>query len=275
MNPDHAREYAHRNEGFAAADMVAFAESLARMAPELGSTSFPLADGHVVLCGPGMYVNEALRVGFDAVPTSIELDRFEAAAAALDLPARFELHEHSHPDLARVLTDRGYEAEPEDRTAGLALELGATHEVAPTNVVVDAITDESQLSAWQTATASGWGHDTPQRRLASDRFSAVAHRTQTPGLLLARSPEDGRVVGCASLSIRDSVAQLGGMSTLPAERGRGVQQAMIQHRLHLARAAGCSLAVTHADADGGSIRNLHRLGFVTTHTKTAWSRPPA
>lgn len=273
MTPDRAGEFARRNEGLAATDMVAFAEALGRVAPELGATSFPLADGQVVLCGPGMYVNEALRVGFDAVPSNTELERFEAAAGALGLPARFELHEHSHPDLARVLAERGYEAEPEDRTAGLALELDATHHTAPAEIVVDIVTSEDELAAWQAATASGWGHDTPARRLASDRFSAVAHLTQTPGLLLARNPEDGRIVGCASLSIHDSVAQLGGMSTLPAERGRGVQQALIQHRLQLARAAGCSLAVTHADADGGSIRNLHRLGFVTTHTKTAWSRP--
>lgn len=272
MTPDRKRAFARRNENLAATDMVAFAEALARLAPELGATSFPLADGHVVLCGPGMYVNEALRVGFDAVPTSSELDRFEAAAAALGLPARFELHEHSQPGLARLLADRGYEAEPEDRTAGLALELDGTHDTAPGEIVVDNVTSDEQLSAWQAATASGWGHDTPQRRLASDRFAAAAHLTQTPGLLLARSREDGRIVGCASLSIHDSVAQLGGMSTLPAERGRGVQQAMITHRLQLARAAGCSLAVTHADAAGASIRNLRRLGFVTTHTKSAWSR---
>lgn len=274
MTPHAALDVARRNEGFTAADMVAFARALAQLAPELGSITFPFADGHAVLCGAGMYVNQVLGAGFDTLPDDAEFERFEAAAAALGLPARLEVHEHTMPELAGRLAARGYVAEDDDRTAGLALELGAGPDTAtalPLDVRI--VETDADLARWQEATAAGWGHDTPERRLASDRFCAAAHATQTPGLLLAHSPDDGRIVGCGSLSIRDSVAQLGGMSTLPAERGRGVQQAMVRHRLDLAGAAGCELAVTHADVDGGSIRNLHRLGFVTTHTKTAWSRP--
>ena len=274
MTPHAARDAARRNERLASADMAAFARALAQLAPELGSVTFPFADGHAVLCGRGMYVNHVLGAGFDTLPDDAEFDRFEAAAAALGRPARLEVHEHTIPELAGRLAARGYVEDADDRTAGLALELGSAPET-PTTLPLDVriVESDTDLARWQEATAAGWGHHTPERRLASDRFCAAAHATQTPGLLLAHSPDDGRIVGCASLSIGDSVAQLGGMSTMPAERGRGVQQALVRHRLDLARAAGCELAVTHADVDGGSIRNLRRLGFVTTHTKTAWSRP--
>ena len=44
---------------------AAFAVELARADPAWGSETFELAGGHVVLCGPGMYVNRAIGVGIE------------------------------------------------------------------------------------------------------------------------------------------------------------------------------------------------------------------
>ena len=63
------------------------------------------------------------------------------------------------------------------------------------------------------------------------------------------------------------------MSTLPAERGRGVQRTLVAERLRLAAIAGCDLATVTAVLGGASERNLLRLGFQRRYVKTTWTRP--
>lgn len=113
---------------------------------------------------------------------------------------------------------------------------------------------------WQDVTAEGTGSIAGIRRRASDAFACAA--SVNDQLLLARDSRDGRPLGCASLTIRDGIATLGGMSTVPAERNRGVQATLIGYRLQLATDLACDLAITSADPDSGSERNLARAGFV-------------
>jgi GNAT superfamily N-acetyltransferase len=63
------------------------------------------------------------------------------------------------------------------------------------------------------------------------------------------------------MSIRGGVALLFGDATLPEARGRGVQQALIGHRLRLASEAGCEWAMASVLPGSGSHRNYERMGF--------------
>jgi GNAT superfamily N-acetyltransferase len=91
-------------------------------------------------------------------------------------------------------------------------------------------------------------------------------------MVIAYDRNDGRPLGCASMTIRDRVATTGGMSTLPAERGRGVQAALIRFRLHLAAERGCAIGATTAVTGGASERNLQRHGFRPRFEITTWTR---
>ena len=134
------------------------------------------------------------------------------------------------------------------------------------------IVEQGGVEAWVQASAVGWGHTTDAALAANRAYGEAAAVADRPGLLLARSSVDGRVVGCAALRITDGIATLGGMSTLPDERRRGVQAVLIAHRLELAVEAGCSLATSMAMPGGDSARNLLRCGFVPSHTRTTWER---
>jgi ribosomal protein S18 acetylase RimI-like enzyme len=68
-----------------------------------------------------------------------------------------------------------------------------------------------------------------------------------PGVGLHRARVDGALAGVARLVIDGDLAELGGGATLPEFRGRGVQQAMLRHRINEACAAGRSILVTEAD----------------------------
>ena len=98
--------------------------------------------------------------------------------------------------------------------------------VHPDDVVVRPVRSAADLASWQEVSALGWGHATAEARRAADAFAVAAHAIDGDGMVIAFDAGDGRPLGCASLTVRDGLATLGGMSTLPAERGRGVQAAL-------------------------------------------------
>ncbi|MEO1063328.1 MAG: GNAT family N-acetyltransferase [Actinomycetota bacterium] len=248
---------------------TAFAAALARHDPTWGTQAAPIADGVAVLCGPGLFLNRVLGSGLEADLDDRHLDELERLAADVRVVPAVEVCEATRPSVVDLLTRRGYA--PADTTSALAFSL--TDPVPPAepdaDVELERVTDDT-LPTWQEATALGWGLTDPGPRRASDAFATAAHAADRPGLLLARSASDGRVLGCASLRIGGDVATLGGASTLPAERRTGVQRALIDHRLRLGHEAGCTLATTAAEPGSASERNLLRAGFAITHTKTTY-----
>ena len=259
-----------RTERVWAANMVAMASALAASDPSWRTDTFPLADGHAVLLGGGQYVNRVLAAGLQREVTDADLGRLERRSAMVGVVPAFEVSELTIPSVRGRLLRRRYR--PASTTTALARRIYA-HEptLPPDPTILTEVGVEVSLSDWQAATAIGWGHVEDAARRTSDAYAAVASRVEHPGLLLARSADDGRVVGCAMLSIRDGIATLGAMVTLPGERGRGVQTALIAYRLRLAADAGCDLATSQASS-GASLRNLQRLRFAVTHTKTTFER---
>lgn len=94
---------------------------------------------------------------------------------------------------------------------------------------------------------------------AVSRFIAAEHRDPRVHLFGVR--EDSGLVAVAAISFPDQTAVLGGASTLPGNRGRGAQAMLLQARLILAAAEGCTEAVATAASHSPSFRNLVRAGF--------------
>ena len=243
-------------------------EAVRRLDPSWGSMTFTVADGWAVLAGQGLFTNTLLGAGLTDDVTAGDLEHLEEHAVELGVAPALEITEATRPEVAALAAERGYE--PDDVAHAVVHDLRALPDVDPT-IVVERVSPEG-VGAWQEATAAGWGHDEPRRRAASDVYSAAAAEVDRPGLLLARSADDGRIVGAAMLRIADGFATLGGMSTLPAERGKGVQTALVSHRLRAAAEAGCDFAASMAVAGSPSERNLLRLGFEPSHSKTDWIR---
>jgi GNAT superfamily N-acetyltransferase len=251
-------------------DAVQLANAIADLDPSWGTTVFDLADGVAVLCGSGLYLNRAVGVGFERDPSDQDLAVFEARALEVGVSPSIEVCEATRSSVSTMLLSREYVAD--GRTSALVHDL--VDVPRPDPAVAIELCGIDGLAVWQAAAASGWGHDTADRRRASDVYAAAAATVDEPGLMVARSAEDGRVLGCATLKIGNGIATIGGMSTLPDERGRGVQAALIRHRLNLAAAAGCRFATTSAEAGSASERNLLRHGFRLSHTKVEFTHTP-
>jgi hypothetical protein len=65
-----------------------------------------------------------------------------------------------------------------------------------------------------------------------------------------------------------------GAGTLPAERRRGVQAALLQARLAAAAARGCDLAIITVQPGSVSQRNVQRHGFELLDTRAILVNQP-
>ena len=253
-----------------AANAAAFADVLADQDPAWGSVAYELAGGWAVLCGPGMFVNRALGVGIGRPMTGAEFDEFAARCAEVGVEPAIEITPATHPDTVAIAAARGFVEGVSTSALRRGLDDASSLPVDPTLVIEPA---GDQLAVWQETSAIGWGYTSPGARRAGDAYGRAAAVVDGDGFVLARSVDDGRPVACASLTIRDDVATIGGMATLPSERGRGIQAALIHHRLRVSAAARCSIATSTAARGGVSERNLIRHGFepwftITTMTTT-------
>lgn len=250
-------------------DEVRFAMALAELDPGWGTRVASVGDGVGVLCGPGLFVNTAFGVGLTGHVEPSVLDHFEQLCARVGVPPAFECTDATTDDLTAELRGRGYA--PESETSVLVHDLAELDQPSA-GVEITQVTHET-LTVWQDASAQGWGHVAEEALRANDLFAAVGMQTDDPGLMLATDAAERHVVGCATLKILGPRAVLGGMSTLPAARRRGVQSDLIWHRLQLARAAGCTVAISSAQRDSDSERNLVRHGFQIAYRRTSFARP--
>lgn len=255
-----------------AADAAAFAEVLAEQDPSWGAETFPSADGHVALCGSGMYVNAAIGVGLERPLSRSEWTKLEERSAAVGVEPSVEVSPATLEGVRDQLAMRGYQHSGTrlalSRAVGTA---DAVHSSDPAFVIEPA--NGALLPMWQAVSLEGWGHVTPDAVASSNAFARAAAVVDEDRTLLVSDVDGSRPIGCASLTVRDAVATLGGMSTVPSERGRGVQSALIAHRLRLAFELGCDIVTSTVVPGGTSERNLLRQRFepwfvLDTYTKS-------
>jgi GNAT superfamily N-acetyltransferase len=97
----------------------------------------------------------------------------------------------------------------------------------------------------------------------------------TPGVTAFAAEEGGRPIAAAALVRHRKVGSLVMGVVHPDARGRGIQRALIAARAEAARADGCDLLVSEADADTVSERNLLAMGFERLRLRRVWRFDPA
>jgi GNAT superfamily N-acetyltransferase len=256
-----------------ALDAAAHARVLATQDPSWGTEVFDLAGGQAVLCGPGLYVNRALAVGLAGPVNGDDFDRLEERSAVVGVAPSVDVVPTADRRVTELAAARGYAVLRFITTHVRPPVSGGDASPAEPSIVIERA-DGELLGAWQDVAAVGFGVDEGQARRASDAFARAAAVVDGDGFLLARDADDGRPLGCGTVTIRDGLATLRGMTTLPSERGRGVQAALIAHRLRLAAEAGCDLAVSSTLPANASERNLVRAGFRPLYETVTLAREP-
>ncbi|MEL6893305.1 MAG: GNAT family N-acetyltransferase, partial [Actinomycetota bacterium] len=222
-------------------DAAAHARALVRSDPTWGSEVVPLAGGWLVLSGNGMYVNRALGLGVDEDLGIDDIEVLVARSRALGLSPAVEVTPATTRRSVERLADRGFVHDVDDDVIALFRPIPGAPVQAPDDVEVRSVRSAADLALWQSTSALGWGHIDAEARRVSDAFTVAAHAVDGEGMVIAFDRASGEPIGCASVTINRGVATLGGMSTVPEHRGRGVQAALIRHRVDVAVATACDL----------------------------------
>jgi GNAT superfamily N-acetyltransferase len=222
----------------------------------------------LVALGPGRYVNRLCGLGTAEVDVA-DAGAIEDFFAQYGVAPCIEVTPWASASLLQLLRDRGYTP-----SAFRNVYVRAARPVDDAGLPGPAITIEpvtpDNLDRWLTVMAAGVSAGSGPARATSDeycraRFSMPAGRNFIASI-------DGVPAGCGSVETADGIAWLGGMATVPAYRERGVQSALIRHRVGLAAAEGVDLVASSAVPDGGSARNLARHGFQLAYSRLEATR---
>lgn len=266
-------DFGHRVLRVRAANAVDHTRSLATRDPFWGSEVHFMAGGWLVLAGRGMYINQAMAAGIEDDLSPADLDLLVERSTVVGVSPTIEVSSITLSRSVHRVRERGFVRDPASDITCLTRSVTSTTIDAPDDVVIRAVESQADLRLWQETSATGWGHATTEARSASDAFAAAAHALGNEHMVVAFDASDGRPLGCASMTVREDVAMLGGTSTTPAERRRGVQAALVRYRLSEAGRLGCDLAVTTAARGSASERNLTRHGFDPRATIHRFSQP--
>jgi GNAT superfamily N-acetyltransferase len=258
---------ARRLERAEALANVAFVEARRQVDPASGAAWLSVAGTYAMFDGVGSPLTQTFGLGiFDEVgqPELEQLERF------FDTRQATAMHEVSPylpgPTLAR-LTDRGYR--PIEHSTVLVRPAAQPAAPSPDIRAREIRPDEGEL--WSRTAAEGWSSDSAELAAFTEGLGPVLTRASGTHCFLAEA--GGRPVAAAALSIHGDVALLAGASTLPKERGKGAQRALLEARLRYAATHGAALAMIVAQPGSGSQRNAEREGFRVAYTRTKWHLP--
>jgi GNAT superfamily N-acetyltransferase len=137
------------------------------------------------------------------------------------------------------------------------------------NAVVERVTDAAAMEDFLDAYIAGW--NIPD----GDGFkrNVRAGWLDRPGWLLFLARVDGRPAAEGKLYIRDDAGYLADASCDPAFRRRGLQAALLAHRIAAARDAGAAFVCSGAAYLSTSHRNMERAGMRILFNRTIWTEP--
>ena len=255
----------------------------ARAMTELGATYERIMGGVMAYLEPGSWANQACGIGLEGEVTQDEVDRLVAFYVSRGVEPRAEVAQFADESLLGAMAKHGFELRQFETVLVRLLDAGEKIEAAPAQgwpvdadgnelviEAVDAADEPLVLESWRVS-MSGF---LPEVREPTEKELAM-HRTilTHPHSEYLVAKFGGKVVGAGYPRGDDiPVGVLFGVSVLDAYRKRGVQQALILHRVRGAQARGAKIAVIHSLPGASTDRNSMRLGFGPCYSKAIMAK---
>ena len=274
-----------RLEAIASTTTLHLVDAMCANDPASRAVGVPMFGGALIVTGPDRYVNRAMGVSLDE-RSSDEIDAIQQFYRDHELPAALEVASWAPPTTIAELSRRNFRLgwframfaiSPAER-AGTALTgptltgtaltgprlAGTTDSTAGGGVQIVAV-DRANEDTWLQTFAVGSGVLDSHARDISDEFARATRACRDTYIFMATI--GGQAAGCGTLQITGGIAWVGGAATLPEFRRRGVQAALLSHRVRLAADLECDLVAATAVPSGQSARNLVHLGFQHVQTQ--------
>jgi len=230
--------------------------------PHPHQAQLAIAGGTAYFFAPDLPMNKAACLGIDRDVSDADIDALTAFYSERGAPARIVVANFADPTLARRLEARGYR--PTHDQHGLIGELrdmdGAYDERARPS---------RDIRAWALAATEAWTGVDPSDPDAHLVGEALGYAAATIPLEIVL---DGKIAAVAATGIKDDLGALYFGNTLPWARNRGLQTALIRHRIKLLQDRGARFVRATTAVEGASRRNAERAGLHVAYGRTGWER---
>ncbi|MDQ2992321.1 MAG: hypothetical protein M3R30_05820 [Candidatus Eremiobacteraeota bacterium] len=233
-----------------------------RVFPKALQGEIAVAGGAARYFGPDSPMNEAGCLGIEAPVTDDDVERITAFFAERDVPARAMVSALSDFSLPQRLAAHGYAPiESQNVLLGDLRELEGAFDprirVAP------------DARAWGQAGAEAYSDGEPVDDDAGEVGATIA---SVPTVTALEAVIDGRVAAVGALGVNAEMAGLFFASTMPWARGKGLQLALLRHRIKLLQDVGAAYVRSAAAVASSSERNFRRAGLTVAFTRWLWER---
>ncbi|MCF7635756.1 MAG: acetyltransferase, GNAT family [Dehalococcoides mccartyi] len=240
-----------------------------RLHPDLDSCVREFKGAFIIYDGEASPINRVMCLGLKESILEEDLTGLEAFYNGHGLKAMLDVCPLAEEDMIYLLGKRGYTVYQFDSVL--------VHEVSsfrleikePPGIVIWPVNKNNYLT-WLDVVSRGFSAaeaDLPSMQSICE----PNYHSRNSSAYLAYL--DGKPAGGGVLYVRGHMAELGGDATLPDFRRRGVQTALIQHRLKAARKMGVRQMVFVAAPGTSSERNARRAGFELAYSRALFLQP--
>jgi GNAT superfamily N-acetyltransferase len=139
---------------------------------------------------------------------------------------------------------------------------------AVTEPVAGVTVEEADPAEFAQVYVRGFGFPGARTAVMARSIEVLAGR---PECRFFRARTGAATEGVGLLFLANGTGYLATAATLPESRGRGVQTALVRHRIGVSAAAGADLVVGHTAFGSGSQRTMERCGLHVAYTKAIWT----
>ncbi|MFC4411598.1 GNAT family N-acetyltransferase [Chungangia koreensis] len=186
-----------------------------------------------------------------------------------EIPVRFELTPaHTSSELLTSLSDAGYYHNDFHSTlyAPLSNDLSESHDLNESRITIRKL-KRNEFDTYAEIYIRGF-------QMPAFLKSGVAQNNEilynVKNWTFYLASYENEPAGIAALFIKDRIANLAVAATLPDFRNKGIQRALINHRIHQAKLQKCDLIVGQAKFGSISQNNMERAGMSIAYTKAIW-----
>jgi GNAT superfamily N-acetyltransferase len=263
------RNLAHRLELTDAHGGVAFARAHAELFPESGATAAPFAGGWASFAGVDSPITQAFALGLGGAVEEDEIARMEEFFRSRGAATNVELCPYADLSIIEIFRKRGYTLIEFSNVFARPL-TAADAQLSFDGAARVRRPEPHEARLWAETVARGFMPEGELPQMLIDVMTTSLHSAAGAYFL---AELDGQVAGGGVLVMHEGVASLGGASTLPAFRNRGVQTALLCARLAYAAQQGCELVMVTTLPGSASQRNVERQGFRVVYTRSKLQLP--
>ena len=236
-------------------------------ATRLADATLAIAGGTACRRADCTWLNVAAGMGLRTDVSRDDIDALAAWYDELGVGSRVEIPDRAHPSLIEHLGRAGYRL----RSLVAVLARNASPplppEPLPPGLEIRRLSAQDIAACEEVATALTTSFVAPGTTPSPGDIRANTEGLAHPEAYAFGAYVDGRCAGGGVLDVRADVACLWGAAVVPEFRRRGIQRAMIVHRMLIAAEAGARTIVIEATAGGPTHRNAERLGFRLAYTR--------